>query len=521
MPRVNRGAPASTSTARCALWLGVLAALGPASGFADTLTLTSGETLIGKVVSEEEGALVFESAALGKLRVARDRIQRIVLEDKSSGIAAPPAAVPEQPATGEPAATQSAQDAAAAAPASSREDLLRMYWDEGLRFQITQAITVPVPFSNEERKLGEVVKMSGRLGLKVSLDAAVFDATGGQQEVDGDAEIRTFRLYSNGELDLFGRTQYAVQFGSVRGNFYLHEAYLRWGEVKYLGNVTFGYLSVPQTLDNVASFGSLMFMEAPSPSLAFAPGNRMGLAFDRTYLDERATLAFGIFSVGADPGVNFGDASQSLLRPTLRVTALPVLDESKPDSARLLHVGLSASYILTNHEVQYRSRPESSLAPFLVDTGPIDSNVASVIGVEALYMDGPFLLQAETTGAFVQGVSERYQFFGTYVSAGWMLTGEQRIYRKDSASLGGVRPQRDFSWSTPTAGAWELGLRLSHLDLDSHEVHGGRMTIASTGLNWYWNRYLRWQFDYAYARVNEGPSPGNLHLLQMRLQMQY
>lgn len=519
---VNRGAHASSSTARCALWLGVMVALAPASGMADTITLTSGEKLIGKVVSEEAGALVFESLGLGTLRLARDRIQRIELEDKNAGIAAPPAAVPAQAAAAEPATTAPAPDAAAAAqPATTREDLLRMYWDEGLRFQITQAITVPVPFSNEERKLGEVVKMSGRLGLKTSLDAAFFDATGGQQEVDGDSDIRTFRLYSNGQLDLFGETQYAVQFGSVRGNFYLHEAYLRWGDVNYLGNVTFGYLSVPQLLDNVASFGSLMFMEAPSPSLAFAPGNRMGLAFDRTYLNERATLAFGIFSVGADPGVNFGDASQSLLRPTLRVTALPVLDESRPDSARLLHVGVSGSYILTNHEVQYRARPESALAPFLVDTGVIDSNVASVIGLEALYMDGPLLLQAETTGAFVQGLTQRYQFFGTYVTAGWMLTGEQRTYRKDSGSLGGVRPRRDFSWSTPTAGAWELGLRLSHLDLDSHEVRGGKMTIASTGLNWYWNRYARWQLDYAYARVNEGPSPGNLHVLQMRLQMQY
>ena len=41
------------------------------------------------------------------------------------------------------------------------------------------------------------------------------------------------------------------------------------------------------------------------------------------------------------------------------------------------------------------------------------------------------------------------------------------------------------------------------------------------GLNWYWQRYLRWQFNYGYAKIDEGPSPGRLHILQGRLQLMY
>ena len=45
------------------------------------------------------------------------------------------------------------------------------------------------------------------------------------------------------------------------------------------------------------------------------------------------------------------------------------------------------------------------------------------------------------------------------------------------------------------------------------------MAIGMLGLNWYWNRYLRWQFNGGYAWVSGGPSPGDLYILQARLQM--
>jgi hypothetical protein len=45
------------------------------------------------------------------------------------------------------------------------------------------------------------------------------------------------------------------------------------------------------------------------------------------------------------------------------------------------------------------------------------------------------------------------------------------------------------------------------------------MGIGMLGLNWYWNRYLRWQFNTGYASVKSGPSPGDLYIFQARLQM--
>ena len=44
---------------------------------ADSVFLRGGEKLIGKVVSESSTNVIFESQTLGKLEIARDRIERI------------------------------------------------------------------------------------------------------------------------------------------------------------------------------------------------------------------------------------------------------------------------------------------------------------------------------------------------------------------------------------------------------------------------------------------------------------
>ena len=43
--------------------------------------------------------------------------------------------------------------------------------------------------------------------------------------------------------------------------------------------------------------------------------------------------------------------------------------------------------------------------------------------------------------------------------------------------------------------------------------------VTGEDLNWYWNQSVRWQFNYGYSHVVDGPSPGNLHVFQVRLQL--
>jgi phosphate-selective porin len=500
---------------------GVVLAILAAPCFADTLTLTSGEKLIGTVVSEDDVSVVFDSTGLGKLSVPRDRILRI---EKGAVAATPPTGAQEVVAPAAPLGEQVVQTAEPAALEKKSEDLLRLYWDQGLRYQFYQPITVPVPFTQGERTVGEEVRISGRAGLKLSLDAAAYHSTHGEQQIPDGTAARQFALYTDGH---FGKgtdpTLYKLQFGSVASSFYMSEGWVRWQGVDHVHNVQVGYETVPQTLENIYPFVALTFMEASSMSLAFSPGNRVGVEAFRTFDNERLHVSAGAYSIGSDPGLNGGSVTQTLLYPVVRVTGLPVFADHGKNDVTLVHLGVSVGYqFAKGSQFEFRSRPESFIAPYLVDTGEIDANQASLYGLEAIYMDGPFTLTGEVAGTHIKGDSQVNDFWGGYISAGYFLTGEQRGYDKHSGSLvGTLQPNREFSWKNKTWGAWELAARLSYVDLNSGTVLGGRMGIGMVGLNWYWNRYVRWQLNAGYASVSGGSSPGDLYILQARLQMMF
>ncbi len=504
-----------------AVCCGVALATLSTACFADTLLLMSGEKLVGTVVSEDDVSVVFESVGLGKVSVPRDRIQRV---EKGTMPAAPVPGAQEVQAPAVPLGESVAQAAPPQAPEQKKEDLFRMYWAQGLRYQFYQPITIPVAFTGGEQTVGEEIRVSGNMGLKLSLDAADFDSTDRDPQIPGGTAVRTFRLYANGQ---FGKgidpTLFSIEFGSVGSSFYLTSGWLRWQNVYDSLNLQAGYETVPQTLENIYAFNALTFMEASSMSLAFSPGNRLGVEVDRTFQNDRIYASAGVYSIGADPGLNGGSVTQTLLYPVVRVSGLPILEQRGQDGTRLLHLGLSAGYqFAKGSEFQYRSRPESFIAPYLVDTGQIKADRASLWALEALYMDGPFTLTGEVAATHLDGTTASDRFWGGYVSAGWFLTGEQRGYDKKSGAVETLlQPHRDVSWKNKTWGAWELAVRYSYLDLNSVSTRGGQMNIGMVGLNWYWNRYLRWQFNAGYANVNDGPSPGNLFIFQTRLQMRF
>lgn len=514
--------------------LAALLAVAGAPARADSLLLDSGERLSGTVVSEEGSVVVFRSQALGELKVPRERIktiERTISAEEAAARAAPAApaavaAVPEGAAPlPEPDRTASelpkpAAEPAIAPPEARRDDLLRLWLDQGLRYQIVQPVLIPVPWSDGKVIAREEVRVTGRIGVRVSADAGGFETGDGLAPVPADTALRTLRFYTTG--DWSPTTSYALQLGVIDGNFYLHQANLRWTDVPWVKNLSFGYLTIQQTLENVSPFGGNVFMEPGLPVLAFAPGNRMGLQVDQSLRGGRASMTLGLYSVGADPGLNFGDQTQSLVRPTARLTALPLLEEGRAGGRRLLHVGLSGSLTLAaESEVRYRARPESFLAPFLVDTGNINSRGAFFLGGETVYMQGPFTLQGEAMVNRAEGVDRAYLFGGAYLSAALMLTGEEAGYNKAVGIPERIIPSREFSLKQGTWGAWQVAARASYLDLTSGPVEGGRIAEATLGLNWWWNRYLRWQFNYNYASIEGGASPGRLQVLQGRVQLMY
>ena len=60
----------------CAVFIALLVFCASAA-LADTIALRTGERLVGKILAEEPGKVIFESQALGRIEVPRERIERI------------------------------------------------------------------------------------------------------------------------------------------------------------------------------------------------------------------------------------------------------------------------------------------------------------------------------------------------------------------------------------------------------------------------------------------------------------
>jgi phosphate-selective porin OprO/OprP len=189
----------------------------------------------------------------------------------------------------------------------------------------------------------------------------------------------------------------------------------------------------------------------------------------------------------------------------------------------LLHLGLSANYLYSEgSSVRYRSRPESHLAPYVVDTGNIDARGAYVGGIEAAWVNGPLSIQAEYLHAWVKEENgQDPEFDGVYVSASYFLTGESRPYDRLNGCFARVIPRKNFGWGDGGWGAWEVAARVSYVNLTSADVHGGRLSELMTGVNWYLHSHVKWRVEYGYGHVADRPPEGNINIFQTRMEVDF
>ncbi len=183
------------------------------------------------------------------------------------------------------------------------------------------------------------------------------------------------------------------------------------------------------------------------------------------------------------------------------------------DTGKLLHFGLSYVDFDSNMDtLRLRARPGADLSAVrLVDTGNLtNTDRQTTIGAEAMWVTGPFKLQAE----YMQSEVDRYNngnprqsndFSGSsgYVSALWNVTGETWTY-KEGVHVASLPNQ-------PASGMWQLGLRYDTIDLDDGSassgptaaspflidgVLGGQMDTFTVGVNWYWRSNFKFMANY-------------------------
>ena len=383
------------------------------------------------------------------------------------------------------------------------------------------------PATNAPRLHLEEIKMSGTIGGRIAADAAGYLTGQEFQGFDNGIDVRRARLYARGDCILIMPVSYEIEVGYIPHQFSIQDSYLALRNITWLGELKAGQYQPPMSLEALTSSRDTTFMELAAPVEALAPGSDAGLQIGRPFLDQRMTWKFGLFGPGV--GQDVGDASQDFGRAIMRLTGLPIyqFDPDHPDSTHLLHLALSANILYTaNSTVHYRSRPESYLAPYVVDTGDIPADGALVVGGEAAWVNGPLHLQGEFLHSFVRQNSgtngaPTLNFDGFYASAGWFLTGETRPYDPQKACFARVIPQRNFNCGRGGWGAWELAARYSFVNLNSENVQGGKMSMLMTGLNWYLHPNLKMRFEYGFGHVSHFYPSGNINLFQTRFEVDF
>jgi phosphate-selective porin OprO/OprP len=256
-----------------------------------------------------------------------------------------------------------------------------------------------------------------------------------------------------------------------------------------------------------------------------APPPQPGVQASGTFFDRRGTWTAGVFA-GMGTDGEYGSGSKRFGNFMGRATWLAIddIDDKEPAENHYLHLGASTSLQRgANGQLQYRSRPESYLAPHVIDTGVIDADRAATVGAELLWTRGPYRAQAEVMASRVDSsTAGTLNFHGFYAQAGWFITGESRPYLRNDAVPGRIQPLRNFGFDPHAGwGAWEAAARVSYADLSDGAVQGGRLLMFMSSLNRTLRPQVKLMFELGAGHVSGSAADGNLLLAQMRMGVYY
>lgn len=313
-------------------------------------------------------------------------------------------------------------------------------------------------------------------------------------------------------------------------------------EIPLLGTVRVGQHKVPQGLEMMGSDYHLTFLERSSLSDAFWTLFAPGVFLANTFMDDNVTFQTMFHRIQPN-GYFVNDFGTGDYASTSRVTWTPYYAE---EGRHLIHFGGSyqwrradlGSSILpggtgnatadNERVVRFRARPEIRDGtgvefPYgntsrYVDTGFLVADSVQTISPEFLWIGGPLSVQAEGALSIVDNARTIYgptpgaslgspMFWGGYAQTSYVLTGENRGYDRRFGMFDRIKVRENFfatrnqsgclQWAP---GAWEVGYRYSHIDLNDRGLDGGLLGQHTLGLNWYLNDNVKMQFNYNRAQ---------------------
>ncbi len=327
-------------------------------------------------------------------------------------------------------------------------------------------------------------------------------------DVQDGADFRRARIAATG--DVADNVSYMAEFDfGFPGRPSFMDVWLNIRDVPFFNNVKVGQYRNPFGLDGLTSVKELTFVERGLP-FAFLPFRQIGAMSYGISDTEDVTWAISGFRYPTD---FFGGqiSDKGGYGMATRLTAVLIED----DEENLVHIGGAYSVIDPgNDAVRYQTQPEFFIAetggaafvpagvptavPPFVDTGVIPTKVVNLFAAELATTVRSFHAQAEFIYSAVNRTGgSSVGFYAASAQAAYILTGEHRPYNRKRGVLGRVVP--DHPYGAGGQGAWEIATRWSIIDLNDADVRGGILNDVTFGLNWYLNRYTKFQFNYIHA----------------------
>jgi phosphate-selective porin OprO/OprP len=209
----------------------------------------------------------------------------------------------------------------------------------------------------------------------------------------------------------------------------------------------------------------------------FTPKRNLGAQI--THYGNQGSLSYGIFTDSFQSNTN---------KDTIAFTSRATYAWHLPQGT--LHGGMAGTW-RKMEKVGFSALPDTSGTNIAsVQTGTIrDIDRMMQGGVELAYGWRNVLLEGEYITSHLQRDQNMdAALYGWYAQAAWMLSGEPYRYstKKDTV-FQSVTPNKPFSLSQDTWGAFEWGVRYQTLSLSDAAIQGGQMYAVTTGLNWYPN----------------------------------
>jgi phosphate-selective porin OprO/OprP len=359
--------------------------------------------------------------------------------------------------------------AALAVTAQADDNDIRVFWKDSLRLESADG------------------NNKFRLGGRIHWDNAF--TSNDEYMSDGDIFRRT-RLYVSGQIR--ERYDFKMQYDFANGSAAFKDVNFGITDLPVLGSIRIGQFKEPFSLEETSSSNDISAIERANVN-RLVPSRSAGVMLYNDYADARVTSAVGLFRGEDDKWGNYeGDGYAA----TARVTGLPYL---RDDKAQLVHLGVAYSH-RSDDTAAYKLSSDHAMAP---STKHVIDGVdhTGLIGLEAALKLRSFSIQSEWVQAKVDAPGGG-DLDGCYVQAGYVLTGEERSYNKETGAFKGISPGSSFL-EAGGLGAWEATLRWSNLDY-GELIGGDEVDSWTVGLNWYLNKNVRALFNYTGVDYEDG-----------------